>query len=49
MAARFGRSAGALDEAVSVLAEELELPETDLDAALISVRGFVQRILDASS
>ena len=33
----------------AVLAEELELPETDLDAALISVRGFVQRILDASS
>lgn len=33
----------------AVLAEELELPQTDLDAALISVRGFVQRILDGSS
>ena len=33
----------------AVLAEELELPETDLETALVKVRGFVQRILGASS
>jgi len=33
----------------AVLAEELELPETDLETALVKVRAFVQRILDASS
>jgi hypothetical protein len=31
------------------LAEELELPETEMDTALVRVRGFVARILDTSS
>jgi Nucleotidyl transferase AbiEii toxin, Type IV TA system len=31
------------------LAEELELPETDVETALVRVRGFVARILDTSS
>lgn len=33
----------------AVLAEELELPETDLETALVKVRAFVERILGASS
>jgi hypothetical protein len=33
----------------AVLAEELGLPETDLEMALVKVRAFVQRILGGSS
>jgi len=38
-----------LGAAVCRLAEELELAETDLDAALVRVRNFVARILGATS